>query len=106
MVRPRKIPRNFVPIEWSDSDPESESDSDTSASTGTIVQDDQEHGNVGAAFQYQENEEDEEDEEDEENEENEDNIPMPEPLEDFAKEWILIEMSHTCLLYTSPSPRD
>ena len=86
MVRPRKIPRNFEPVEWSDSD------SELSAAGGDPIE-------VPAPVIHDINNDDDvdvdEDSEDQEEEDLQIQQPIDEPLEELAKQWLLIEMSHS-----------
>ena len=77
MVRPRKIARNFTPVEWSDTD----TDTDTELELDPVPQPQAEY--VHAEQRH----------EDEDNESEQQN-DLNDPLEQFAKEWMIIEMSH------------
>ena len=84
MVRPRKIPKNFIPVEWSDTDSES-----GASSNGPIEP-------VVAEPHLPDNEPDCDQDSDPDDDPNSMEFEqcMEEPLVNLAKEWLLIEMSH------------
>ena len=92
MVRPRKIPKNFIPDVWSESD-DSEPELDpviTQEAAPVITQEAAATSNEDSS----ENEAIPTDEEDEEIEENDNNYEQNPALEQLAKEWLLAEITH------------
>ena len=77
MVRPRKIPPDFVPVEWSDTESDQNDDEDEDEDAD---EDEDELPNSGDELDdigYPDDE-----------------IGADTPLKSLAKEWLLIEMSH------------
>ena len=75
MVRPRKIPRYYVPVEWTDTETDTNSDPDVTVEIPEILP---------------ENESVDSESEDEP----EPDDYFPDILEDLAKEWLIVEMTH------------
>ena len=71
MVRPRKIPKNYVPVEWTDSEREDSIIPDVEDDVQEAPESESDASEEPAPFQ-----------------------DFPDLVEDLAKEWLLLEMSH------------
>ena len=86
MVRPRKIPKDFIPEDWSDTEEEHEEEE---------YEENEEEGNIAAAPQAAMSEEEELETDSDTDTDGQDYAEMGTGLEDLAKEWLLIEVNHS-----------
>ena len=107
MVRPRKIPKNFVPVEWTDTDEDDvfqDDEVEIQVEEGDDLASDNEHDNevdvqnpvenLQNPVENQPGNDGEEDDMDSDPELDQEFNSVEEPFQILAKKWLLIEMSH------------